>query len=80
MLLFSLGGLLLDSIRAISEPKIVGLFRTSAHGFTIAIASIRYNHRAFVCSKPEQKHGRLKALKIIAFSTLFLQWAVSSAI
>lgn len=48
-----------------------------SHGFTIAIALIGTIIGAFVCSKPVEKHGRLKALKIIAF--LYFVSAVGSA-
>ena len=77
----SLGGLLFGFDTAVisgAEKSIQVVYDLSdfSHGFTIAIALIGTIIGAFVCSKPVEKHGRLKALKIIAFSTLFLQWAV----
>ena len=47
------------------------------HPGGIAIALIGTIIGAFVCSKPVEKHGRLKALKIIAF--LYFVSAVGSA-
>ena len=74
----SLGGLLFGFDTAVisgAEKSIQVVYDLSdfSHGFTIAIALIGTIIGAFVCSKPVEKHGRLKALKIIA---LFLQWAV----
>ena len=74
----SLGGLLFGFDTAVisgAEKSIQVVYDLSdfSHGFTIAIALIGTIIGAFVCSKPVEKHGRLKAL---LFSTLFLQWAV----
>ena len=68
----SLGGLLFGFDTAVisgAEKSIQVVYDLSdfSHGFTIAIALIGTIIGAFVCSKPVEKHGRLKALKIIAF-------------
>lgn len=78
----SLGGLLFGFDTAVisgAEKSIQVVYDLSdfSHGFTIAIALIGTIIGAFVCSKPVEKHGRLKALKIIAF--LYFVSAVGSA-
>ena len=78
----SLGGLLFGFDTAVisgAEKSIQTVYGLSdfSHGFTIAIALIGTIIGAFICSKPVEKYGRLKALKIIAF--LYFVSAVGSA-
>ena len=68
----SLGGLLFGFDTAVisgAEKSIQQIYDLSdfAHGFTIAIALIGTIVGALICSKPVEKHGRLKALRLIAF-------------
>lgn len=68
----SLGGLLFGFDTAVisgTEKSIQQIYDLSdfAHGFTIAIALIGTIVGALICSKPVEKHGRLKALRLIAF-------------
>lgn len=83
----SLGGLLFGFDTAVisgAEKTIQQIYELSdfAHGFTIAIALIGTIVGALVCSKPVDKYGRLKALRLIALvyfisalgSTLILNW------
>lgn len=67
----SLGGLLFGFDTAVvsgAEKSIQQIYGLSdfAHGFTIAIALIGTIVGALVCSKPVEKYGRLKALRLIA--------------
>lgn len=67
----SLGGLLFGFDTAVisgAEKAIQQIYELSdfAHGFTIAIALIGTIVGALICSKPVEKYGRLKALRLIA--------------
>ena len=67
----SLGGLLFGFDTAVisgAEKSIQQIYELSdfTHGFTIAIALIGTIVGALVCSKPVEKYGRLKALRVIA--------------
>lgn len=83
----SLGGLLFGFDTAVisgAEKAIQQIYELSdfAHGFTIAIALIGTIVGALVCSKPVEKYGRLKALRLIALvyfisalgSAIILNW------
>lgn len=83
----SLGGLLFGFDTAVisgAEKSIQQVYDLSdfAHGFTIAIALIGTIVGALFCSKPVEKYGRLRALKLIAIlyfvsalgSALILNW------
>lgn len=79
----SLGGLLFGFDTAVisgAEKSIQEVYGLSdfSHGFTIAIALIGTIIGAFICSKPVEKYGRLKALKLIAF--LYFISALGSAL
>jgi len=72
----SLGGLLFGFDTAVisgAEKAIQQIYGLSdfAHGFTIATALIGTIIGALICSKPVEKYGRLKSLKVIAFLYLF---------
>lgn len=72
----SLGGLLFGFDTAVisgAEKSIQQIYGLSdfAHGFTIATALIGTIVGALICSKPVDKYGRLKSLKVIAFLYLF---------
>jgi sugar porter (SP) family MFS transporter len=72
----SLGGLLFGFDTAVisgAEKAVQQIYELSnfAHGFTIAIALIGTIVGAFFCSKPVERFGRLKALKVIAFLYFF---------
>lgn len=72
----SLGGLLFGFDTAVisgAEKSIQQIYGLSdfAHGFTIATALIGTIIGALICSKPVEKYGRLKALKIIALLYFF---------
>lgn len=83
----SLGGLLFGFDTAVisgAEKAIQKVYDLSdfAHGFTIAIALIGTIIGAIVCSKPVEKYGRLKVLRVIALvyfisalgSALIINW------
>lgn len=79
----SLGGLLFGFDTAVisgAEKAIQSVYGLSdfSHGFTIAIALIGTIIGALICSKPVEKYGRLKSLKLIAF--LYFLSALGSAV
>lgn len=79
----SLGGLLFGFDTAVisgAEKAIQQIYNLSnfAHGFTIATALIGTIVGAFFCSKPVEKYGRLKTLRLIAI--LYFVSAIGSAL